>query len=48
MIKGDLRKEGFQLGQVDDPIYVLRPGLSEYELFDNPYLDLINKREAGF
>ncbi|MEE2783745.1 MAG: long-chain-acyl-CoA synthetase [Pseudomonadota bacterium] len=48
MIKGDLRKEGFQLGQVDDPIYVLRPGLSEYELFDNPYLDLINKGEAGF
>ena len=48
MIKGDLRKEGFQLGQVDDPIYVLRPGVSEYELFDSPYLDLINKGEAGF
>ena len=48
MIKGDLRKEGFQLGQVDDPIYVLRPGLNEYELFDSPYLDLINKGEAGF
>lgn len=38
MVKGDLRKESYDLAQVEDPIYVLKPGTDCYVLLDETYL----------
>ncbi|GAB5451706.1 MAG: long-chain-acyl-CoA synthetase [Halioglobus sp.] len=48
MVKGDLRKEGYDLDQVEDPIYVMKPGASEYERLDAAYLATIKSGDAGY
>jgi citronellyl-CoA synthetase len=48
MVKGDLRKEGFDLEAVGEPVYVMKPGSSRYELLDPVFADAIARGEGGF
>jgi citronellyl-CoA synthetase len=48
MVKGDLRKQGYDLDQVDSDIYVMKPGSTVYELLDADYAALIKSGKAGF
>jgi citronellyl-CoA synthetase len=48
MVKGDLRKEGYDLEQVSDVIYVLKPRSNTYELLDSAFSATLRAGEAGF
>ena len=48
MVKGDLRKQAYDLAQIDDPLYVLKPGKSVYETLDAAFAAQIAAGEAGF
>lgn len=48
MVKGDLRKEGYDLEQVEDPLFVMKPGASRYEPLDADFAEKIRAGEAGF
>jgi citronellyl-CoA synthetase len=48
MVKGDLRKEGYGLTQVKDPLFVLKPGAAKYEPLDEAYFQTIQSGLAGF
>jgi citronellyl-CoA synthetase len=48
MVKGDLRKEGYDLEQVDDPLFVMKPGASRYQPLDADFAAKIRAGEAGF
>jgi citronellyl-CoA synthetase len=48
MVKGDLRKEAYDLKQIQDTLYVLKPGKSAYELLDLDFAEKITHGNAGF
>lgn len=48
MVKGDLRKQAYDLKQVKDPLYVMKPRSKEYEPLDAAFLATINAGKAGF
>ena len=48
MVKGDLKKEGYDLAAVADPLYVLKPGSALYEPLDAEFAAQIAAGEAGF
>ena len=48
MVKGQLRKEGYDLDQVSDPIYVLKPRSDTYELLDQQFLAILRAGDAGY
>jgi len=48
LMKGDLRREGYDLSLVKDPLYVMKPGKSQYEPLDAQFLDRIRAGAAGF
>ena len=48
MVKGDLRKAGFDIRTFTDPAYVMRPGSDRYEPITNAVLDQIEAGEFGF
>ncbi len=48
LLKTELRKQAYDLSVVSDPIYVLKPGASEYELLDRDFAELIKRGEAGY
>lgn len=48
MTKGDLRKEGFDLDQVDEPLYVMKPGSTSYEPLDQAFFAAIKDAAAGY
>jgi citronellyl-CoA synthetase len=48
MVKGELRKEGYDLALVNDPIYVLKPRGDTYEPLDTQYLAILRAGEAGY
>ena len=48
MVKGDLKREGYDLDVVDDPIYVMKPGASAYEQLDRDFLAKVKAGEGGF
>jgi len=48
MVKGQLRKEGFDLAIIDDPIYVMQPGRERYELLDSKFATKIDAGTAGY
>jgi hypothetical protein len=43
-----LRKEGYNLELVGDPIYVLKPRSDSYELLDEQYAAILRAGEAGY
>ena len=48
MVKGDLRKQAWDLAQVKDPLYVLLPGATGYQPLDEASAASIKAGEAGF
>ena len=48
MVKGELRKTGYDLELVSDPIYVLKPRSDTYEPLDTQYLAILRAGEAGY
>jgi len=48
MVKGDLKKQGYDLDQVQDPIYVLKPHSDRYEPLDAEFAAMIARGEAGY
>lgn len=48
MVKGDLRKEGYDPQQVSDPLYVLKPGSSVYEPLDQDFYTRVVAAQAGY
>ena len=48
MVKGDLKREGFDISGIDDPVYVMKPGATSYEALDSDYLTTIQGGAAGF
>jgi len=48
MVKGDLRKQGYDLDSVSDPLYVLKPGSRVYEPLDAEFAEKIARGEAGY
>ena len=48
MVKGDLRKQAYDIRSFEDPVYALLPGSDRYAPFDLEMLEKIDAREAGF
>ena len=48
MVKSDRRKQGYDITQITDPVYVLKPHAECYERLDADYLDVILSGRAGF
>ena len=48
LFKGKLRKEAYHLDQVEDPIYVLKPGAKAYEPLDQPFYQQIVSGQSGY
>jgi citronellyl-CoA synthetase len=48
MVKGDLRKENYDLEQVTDPLYVLKPRSQGYEPLDAEFAAMLRAGEAGY
>ena len=48
MVKGDLRKEAYDINVISDPVYVLKPKADAYEVLDADFLASIQAGTAGF
>ena len=48
LVKGDLKRDGYDLERVDDPVYVMKPREARYEPLDSDYLAAIRSGTAGF
>jgi len=48
LLKGDLRKQGYDLEQINDPLYVLKPRSDRYEPLDAQFAALLREGNAGY
>ena len=49
LVKGQLRKEAYHLDKVNnEPIFVMKPKQSQYEILDEDFYQAIKNAEAGF
>jgi citronellyl-CoA synthetase len=48
LVKGDLRKEGFDPAVIKEPLLVLKPGKSRYEPLDLEFFERIRAGTAGY
>ena len=48
MLKGDLRAQGYDTGQFEDPVYVMKNGEEVYTSLDEHYLSKIAAGQAGY
>ncbi|MFK7974972.1 MAG: long-chain-acyl-CoA synthetase [Halioglobus sp.] len=48
MVKGDLRKQGYDLNQVSDTLMVMKPRSDRYVPLDAEFLQVINAGKAGY
>jgi citronellyl-CoA synthetase len=48
LVKGELRKQAYDLEQVTDPIYVLKPRSTVYEFLDRKFAAALRAGEAGY
>ena len=48
MLKGDLRKQGFDIAQIDGPVYVMKNGDTSYSILEADYVEALNNANAGF
>ena len=46
MVKGDLKREGYDITAIADPVYVMKPGSQSYEPLDAEYLETIRSGDA--
>ena len=47
-VKGQLRKEAYHLGRVDQPVYVRMPNSTHYEILSEDLYQKVLNKEAGF
>ena len=48
MVKGDLRKQAYDIGQFDDPVFVLPAGDKAYQRLDEAQLQTIQSGQGGY
>ncbi len=48
MVKGDLRKEAYNIDEIADSVYVMKPGESVYTELTSAYVGLIKSGAAGY
>jgi len=48
MVKGDLKKEAYDIEAISDPVLVLKPGATAYEPLEASFVDAIRSGDAGF
>jgi len=48
LVKGELRKQGYDLDQVSDPLYVMKPRSERYERLDPEFAAILRAGEAGY
>lgn len=48
MMKGDLKKEAYDLSKISDPVYVMKPHSERYEPLDEEFAAVIGRGEAGY
>ncbi|MGD8415733.1 MAG: long-chain-acyl-CoA synthetase [Pseudomonadales bacterium] len=48
MVKGDLKKQGYDPSQVDEPLYVMKPHAETYEPLTEAFADAIRRGEGGY
>ena len=48
MVKGELRKQAYDVRSFEDPVFALLPGAEDYAQFDVAMLEKIEARDAGF
>jgi citronellyl-CoA synthetase len=48
LVKGDLRREGYDISQISDPVYVMKPGQTVYEPLDQQFLAKLRAGLAGY
>ena len=48
MVKGELRKQGYNLSQIDDPVFVKKPGSESYEPLTDTFLGSLEQGTAGY
>ena len=48
MLKGDLRKEGYDLDLINDPVYVLKARSDTYEPLDTAFYATLRAGDAGY
>jgi citronellyl-CoA synthetase len=48
MLKGDLRKQGYDIEQIGGPVYVMKNGETGYTPLQADYVEALNSANAGF
>ncbi|MDG1234295.1 MAG: long-chain-acyl-CoA synthetase [Pseudomonadales bacterium] len=48
MVKGELRKQAYDVRSFEDPVFALLPGAEDYAQFDVSMLEKIEAQDAGF
>jgi citronellyl-CoA synthetase len=48
LMKGDLRRDGYDLAAVSEPVFVMKPGQAAYEQLDQQFLSKIRAGMAGY
>lgn len=48
LLKGELKQQGYDLEQVADPLYVMKPGSDVYEPLTGDYQAILDSGSAGF
>ena len=48
MVKGDLRKENYDLKQINEPVYVLKPRSKTYERLDTEFAAILRAGDGGY
>jgi len=48
MVKGDLKKEAYDLSRISDAVYVMKPHSEVYEPLDEDFTAVISRGEAGY
>ncbi|MEM9621250.1 MAG: long-chain-acyl-CoA synthetase, partial [Pseudomonadota bacterium] len=48
MVKGDLRKEGYNIEAFSDPVFVMKNGEQVYSELDDDYVGQIRQGQAGY
>ena len=48
MVKGELRKQAYDIKQFDDPVFAMLPDSQGYQQFDESSLELVEAGNAGF
>ena len=48
MLKGDLRKQGYDIEQIDGAVYVMKNGETVYTTLEADYVEALDAANAGF